>query len=241
MDDRSVVSRVVEILAAASSRAVASLADLTLLTGLPKPTVRRIAEQLVESGALTRTPWGYQVGTRLQRLGRPHASPEALAPVHDALTALHAQLGGIAWFTAHADRVDEQPELVVTDPAMRLQALREWPAPTSLSTIALTAIGQCVLSRRPELAERVARTRAGRGLRARLHASADRGAFVDDEAHTPGRRCVAVPLVHGGVLGVTVPADRSPLDALVRATLAAAARVDAAGPRDGVPLSDPHP
>lgn len=45
------------------------LAELAERTGLPKPTVLRIARELVQWGALERTPGGYQLGVRLFMLG----------------------------------------------------------------------------------------------------------------------------------------------------------------------------
>lgn len=46
-----------------------SLAELTRRTGLPKPTVYRIAGELVQWGALERTEGGYQLGVKLFMLG----------------------------------------------------------------------------------------------------------------------------------------------------------------------------
>lgn len=46
-----------------------SLAELTRRTGLPKPTVYRIARELVRWGALERTEHGYQLGVKLFMLG----------------------------------------------------------------------------------------------------------------------------------------------------------------------------
>ncbi|MUN06908.1 helix-turn-helix domain-containing protein [Agromyces luteolus] len=46
------------------------LAEITAMTSIPKPTVRRIAEDLVRRGKLERTPLGYGLGS-LRSLGPP--------------------------------------------------------------------------------------------------------------------------------------------------------------------------
>lgn len=68
---RSVSSRLLEVLFAfRPGRSRLSLADLTRSTGLPHATVRRLALELVEAGALERSPDGrLTVGIRLWQLG----------------------------------------------------------------------------------------------------------------------------------------------------------------------------
>ncbi|MCX5085729.1 IclR family transcriptional regulator [Streptomyces sp. NBC_00401] len=68
---RSVASRLFEVLFAfRTGRSRLTLADLTRETGLPHATVRRLALELVEAGALDRSPdGGFTVGIRLWQLG----------------------------------------------------------------------------------------------------------------------------------------------------------------------------
>lgn len=65
-DDRTVIGRAVAIIeAVADSRDPVSLATLTRRTGIPKATVRRIANDLAQRGMLELTPQGYRAGTQL--------------------------------------------------------------------------------------------------------------------------------------------------------------------------------
>ena len=67
MSERSMVARAVQVIdAVAASRAPATLGRLMRATALPKPTVRRIAHQLVEQGVLARTDAGYVLGARVE-------------------------------------------------------------------------------------------------------------------------------------------------------------------------------
>jgi DNA-binding IclR family transcriptional regulator len=68
--DRSVLSRAARVMDAFGAQdPVLSLNDLTARVGLPKSTVHRIAEQLVELSWLERTACGYRVGMRLFEIG----------------------------------------------------------------------------------------------------------------------------------------------------------------------------
>ncbi|MCX5426064.1 IclR family transcriptional regulator [Streptomyces sp. NBC_00078] len=98
---RSVSSRLLEVLFAfRPGRSRLSLAGLTRATGLPHATVRRLALELVEAGALDRAPDGnFSIGIRMWQLGTlaPLSVPlrTAVLPFMDDLhTALrqHVQL-----------------------------------------------------------------------------------------------------------------------------------------------------
>lgn len=80
---RSVTSRLVDIMFAfTAKRRELSLADLARLTGLPHPTVRRLALELVEAGVLNRDQRGlFTVGLRLWQLA-------TLAPHTESLRAV---------------------------------------------------------------------------------------------------------------------------------------------------------
>ncbi|WP_314176580.1 IclR family transcriptional regulator [Streptomyces winkii] len=80
---RTVSSRLLEILFAfRPGQAELSLSDLTGITGIPHPSVRRLALELVEAGALERREDGtFTVGLRLWQLG-------TLAPLTESLRTL---------------------------------------------------------------------------------------------------------------------------------------------------------
>jgi DNA-binding IclR family transcriptional regulator len=69
--ERSLVKRIFVVLNAfETSESALSLVDLTVRTGLPKPTLHRLCKQLVDEGALTRTTGGgYRLGFRLFEIG----------------------------------------------------------------------------------------------------------------------------------------------------------------------------
>jgi DNA-binding IclR family transcriptional regulator len=93
---RSVSSRLMEVMFTfRSDRTRLSLTDLAHLTGIPHPTVRRLALELVDAGALTREDDGYfTIGVRLWQLGTLAPLTESLRTVaqpfmEDLYTALH--------------------------------------------------------------------------------------------------------------------------------------------------------
>ncbi|WP_131735828.1 IclR family transcriptional regulator [Actinomadura roseirufa] len=93
---RSVSSRLLEVLFAFQpGQSVLSLADLVRTTGLPHATVRRLAMELTEAGALSRRHDGrFTIGLRLWRLGTLAPLTESLRTkaqpfMEDLYTALH--------------------------------------------------------------------------------------------------------------------------------------------------------
>ncbi|MDI2128348.1 IclR family transcriptional regulator [Yinghuangia seranimata] len=102
MDDHTVTGRVAAVIdAVAEHNQAVSLAALTRLTGIPKPTVRRIAADLVARGLLDRCEDGYLLGGRLLDWGARAAAQHGLRLVgtphiHD----LFARSGAIAWVYA---------------------------------------------------------------------------------------------------------------------------------------------
>lgn len=93
---RSVSSRLLEVLFAfGPGRSRLTLAELTRQTGMPRATVRRLALELVQAGALDMAPdGGLTVGTRLWQLGTLAPLTEPLRTVaqpfmEDLCTALH--------------------------------------------------------------------------------------------------------------------------------------------------------
>jgi DNA-binding IclR family transcriptional regulator len=197
------------------------LADLTAMTGIPKPTVRRIAEDLARRGALARTPYGYQIGATLRGLTTPRLADTGLALVHEGLTELRECVGGVAWYVEHHDQPRAQPTIALSSGSLRTQVVTAWPDPTRLETLTSTALGHATLAVRPDLLERVERAvpRAASGtvpdLSSTIARARDRGAFFDDARAVQGWRCVAVDLelriggvLSPGLLGVSVPGTR---------------------------------
>jgi DNA-binding IclR family transcriptional regulator len=76
---RSVLRRALSVMDAFEYRdRDISLAELTRRTGLPKPTVFRIVNELLTWGALERSERGYQLGVRLFMLGEKVPRPASL-------------------------------------------------------------------------------------------------------------------------------------------------------------------
>ncbi|MEV6984738.1 helix-turn-helix domain-containing protein [Sphaerisporangium sp. NPDC051017] len=70
MDDRTVTGRAAAILDAVAAGDPMTLAELTRAVGIPKPTVRRIAADLMSRRLLARCADGrYRLGVHLLELG----------------------------------------------------------------------------------------------------------------------------------------------------------------------------
>jgi DNA-binding IclR family transcriptional regulator len=159
MDDHTVVGRAVAILdCVASAAGPLPLAALTKRTGIPKPTARRIANDLAERGMLELTSDGYLAGSRLinQGLVSAHHRGSGLS-AQPYLQDLHLQTRGeLAWF-ATLDRGD----LVITATAFgrsHTAAVRN-NLPPSLSVLGssmvVMAAGRLHVAHQPELADRI--------------------------------------------------------------------------------------
>lgn len=220
MDDHTMAGRVFEILDAVGACASMGLAEIVAVTGIPKSSVHRIADDLAARGALLRTADGYRLGPRVRRLADVAPRRERFDGIESTLGELHERLGGIAWYSERGDRLVRQPTLLVANPHLRMVAVTGWPDPASLHSLLSTAHGQAVLAARPDLVERLPPTVHGRRLRDLLSSGVDRGAFFDDHTATTGWRCVAVRLAggDGGIVGVTVPGDRVKSPELIRTT-----------------------
>lgn len=157
MDDHTVAGRVAAILdVVASTPGPMALARLAAETGVPKPTVRRIANQLVARNILRRDILGYQLGLRLVELGSAAmiqlGSAELAAPfVHE----LHERTRQIAWVGALT-----QDSLVVLDLAFAREhsaAMTAWPMVMPMATMAATAAGHIMFATRPDRLQEVLR------------------------------------------------------------------------------------
>ncbi|MGW4350984.1 IclR family transcriptional regulator [Nocardia sp. NPDC004582] len=158
-DDGTVIGRAVAVLEVVTcANEAVTLAALTRATGIPKSTVRRIANALADRRMLEITPEGYLPGARLvhQALRTTRRLDRALR-IQPYLQDLHLQSAGeIAWFGAVEDG-----ELVFTDAVFSrryssvLNGAR-WPRASVLgNSIVLSAAGRLQVAHDAEQADRI--------------------------------------------------------------------------------------
>lgn len=162
MDDHTVVGRAVAILdCVASATRPLALAALTRRTGIPKPTVRRIANDLVERGMLESTAEGYAAGSRLIKQGLQSAHNRGIPVIAQPYVQdLHFQTRGeFAWFAAM-----DHGDLTMSATAFgraHVAAMRNNLSPT-LATVGsskvVMAAGRLQAAHQPEFAERILST-----------------------------------------------------------------------------------
>ncbi|RDI50548.1 IclR family transcriptional regulator [Nocardia mexicana] len=226
-DDHTVIGRAVAILDAVTEAAgPVPLAELTRRTGIPKPTVRRIANDLAERDMLARTPEGYAAGSRLIHQGPRSAfqSGHALT-VQPYLQDLHRHSRGeLAWFATMNDG-----ELTVAGAAFgrpHVPAIKAacWPSTELLGpSMVLLASGRLQIAHQPERADAVLAggwaplTRYSlmdrRRMRDLLTQARDTGFAREVEQFTLGWSCIGAVLRDGtgamiGALGITGRCDR---------------------------------
>jgi DNA-binding IclR family transcriptional regulator len=145
----------------ASAAGPLPLAELTRRTGIPKPTVRRIANNLTERGMLELTSDGYLAGSRLINQGLQSAHNRGTSVIAQPyVQELHLQTHGeFAWFATL-----DQGDLTMTATAFgraHVAALRSSLTPT-LATVGsskvVMAAGRLQAAHQPEFAERVLST-----------------------------------------------------------------------------------
>jgi DNA-binding IclR family transcriptional regulator len=217
MDDGSVTGRVLLILGTVARSAPVTLARLTRATGLPKPTVRRIANDLAARGMLTRTPEGYATGTDLRRLAlRVTQDDERRRAAGPVLRELNRQTGQSAWLSL----IDGTDLLTIEQVHGRRVPvdLLLWPRVDKLHGYVGSAGGQVVLAYRPDIAVHLDRLPARpatpyspasvRQLTEMLRRVRDTGVAIEDEQYRLGYSCLAAPVRDPagdvvGVIGVT--------------------------------------
>lgn len=234
-DDNSVLHRVALILDAFDgTEPVLSLGDLVTHSRLPKSTVHRFAQQLVELGWLERVAGGYRVGLRLFEVGglagRRKRLVECAGPHLQRLSA------ATSW-AVHLG-ILQGPEVVylVKLPAKGVEV------PTrdgGRMPAHCTGLGKAMLAWTPvEVVDEVIalgldrRTPStivhGDQLRRELDATRARGVAYDQEEACAGVSCVAAPIRGSGraiaavsVTGFTSGFDVSTVEGHVRRTAAA--------------------
>ena len=204
MDDHTVTGRVVALLdAVAALGDSATLAELTRGTGIPKPTVRRIAEDLVRRGLLDRGEDGYRLGTRLVELGVRAAEQQDL---HHAITPhaqdLFARSGEIVCGGAFTDSAVTVIDTVFGFNRAVDMRRGSWPTRFDHPGFLATAVGRLVLADRPDLFARLTSrpltpftrdtTTSCAHLRSALDVVRDTGVAVEHNQVMSGFSCVAV-------------------------------------------------
>lgn len=186
---RGVLEGTFELLAAVERVGQAGLTRLASECGLPKTTVYRLLEQLVELGAVERCAAGYRMGPRMFRLGQqwqPYPGLRAVAkePMRRLVGATGATVGiSVLW----------QGQTLVLDwipgeaaPAAVLRAGVVWPWFTAGGKVLAAA----AYPRLPTGSVPASWPREAAAIR-------ERAVAFDREEVLPGVCCAAVP-VHGG-------------------------------------------
>ena len=226
MDDGTVIGRATEIIFAVNEwSGPISLANLTRMTGIPKPTVRRIADTLVARGLLSRAESGYSAGFTLVRIGvraLQRSSVDALVrPYLDEL--YRRSRGGVAWYAT----VDQAGVTIVATahgniPAELLPPT--WPSRMSETGegFAATVPGRLWLAAKPdriaelpteEIRRITPHTVVAPGLIRQLVSRAHDEEYAEEREQVRlGVQCCAVPLLDRlgaivGIVGVTAPTN----------------------------------
>ena len=197
------------------------LSALARASGIAKSTAYRLAEQLVELGAVQCIEHRYYIGPAMERIGRgwqpdPRLRQSAQAPVHD----LAVRCGGMA-----ALRILHEHRLrFVCATAPRGYA--QWPNPADAESIARTATGRVLYAAQPAGEVALPDCWTQREWRKLRDSIRDPGATVVDHGDAVvGMRCVSAPVwwpgggCAGAVTAMVFPAHlRSSLLDLVSRT-----------------------
>ena len=249
---------------AASGQPV-SLPALTSATGLPKPTLHRMLQQLEGAGLLRRESDGrhYATGARLRRLAENLLLHDSLHGArHAVLRALVDEVGESCNLTALSGS-----EVVYLDRVETAAPLRFYLQPGSRVPVHCSASGKIFLAQmtreqRRRLLAHAPLERCTPGtitdldrLEREIKRVQREHLAIDDEEFLPGLVCVAVLVPHGSgapsnlCVAVQAPALRVPaakakglVPALQRAAAALGAiDADAAASGAGPPASGPAP
>ncbi len=208
VDDHTMVGRAFTVIdACLADSAPTTLAALTRMTGLPKPTVRRIAEDLTHRGLLTRTPAGYTAGPSLAAYAtralrdvestRHHVTPQ--------LTDLHGRTGAVTC-VIRTECLDQWhlTASIYNQVAADSGYAEAWPRDAMNPAILASAFGQVALAGVRDHAEDLLRTGVPRMTpytarhpmqisRALDRAHTD-GEALEHEGLVEGWSCLAVPI-----------------------------------------------
>ncbi len=210
---------VLDALAAADGPA--TLADISVQVGLPKPTVHRLLAQLESAGVVMREPQGkrFSVGARMSRLAlQVLANSTQRGSRHAILRALVDELGETCNLT-----ILDRAEVVYLDRVDTASPLRVNLQPGSRVPLHCSASGKLLLALLPaQQRERVVanailtrftdNTLATReALEAELARIRREKAGTDNEEYLTGLVCVAVPVSDAGGRAIAAVAMQAPV------------------------------
>lgn len=217
-----------------------TLSELTDRSRLPKSTVHRVAEALIEVGALERVDGGFQLGTRLFELGELVPRKRtlrriALPYMQDLYEATHE--------TVHL-AVPDGTDVLYLD---KISGHRTSDAPSRIGgrmPLYCTGVGKAILAfSSPSLLESVLEVGLERlspytitvpdVLRQNLTTIRERGVAFDHEESQVGISCAAAPILYQdrgaiGSVSVTGPTARVNLPRLAPAVQTAALAISRA-------------
>ena len=237
MDDHTVIGRAMAIIdATLDADQPISLAQLSRLTQIPKPTVRRIANTLAGRGLLTRNAVGYAPGQRLITAGNRAAERQGIRMVSAPyLQELFERAGGFIWLIETTSLDHLTLVTSVYDHTAVLYS-NDWPRNFDEPGIIASALGQVVLAGHPDRVEGLLQRGIPRLTRhtpiqprhvlAALARATSEGLAVEHEQMLLGWSCLAIPVAGPGadhaVLGVVDRTARFDAGKLRRAALTAA-------------------
>jgi DNA-binding IclR family transcriptional regulator len=232
IDDHTVIGRSLAVLAVVEGGdpEVVSLAEITRSTGVPKPTVRRIAERLSRHEVLTKAPGGYRLGTAAEAFGQRVAERRRERDrVRPVLLDLFATVGGAIFLST----CDDNGRIGVADVLLGRDTARlsgpSWQDVCNDPAVLLSATAPLALPQFPELLSRLrsappvrltpyspttSRWFDGEATRGR-----ELGYAVEHEQMRVGWSCLAVPVPGDGgrgVLSVAVPVHRLRIRPMLR-------------------------
>jgi IclR family transcriptional regulator, acetate operon repressor len=234
-DDRSVLGRVLSILdVVAQDAGEVGLSELARRTGLKKPTVHRLATEMVRYRLLDRGAYGYRLGFHLFELGHRVQVSRALRdialPFMEDLYEISHEIVQLA--------VLDGADVVCLE---KLTGHRSYEAPAWVGgrqPAHCTALGKAILSRSPEVVvERVIAAGLPRrthrsvtdpaAFRAELARVRDEGVAFDMEEGVREISCVAAPVCNSEglpivALSIAGPSYRIPVGRLAGAVRASA-------------------
>ncbi len=202
-----------------------TLVELARKTGLPKPTVFRLANTLVSRSYLDRVGGGYEVGLRCFSLGnvfRDSVDLRTRALPH--LIALRDETGETVQLAVLSSENIVYVERVFSTNAVAYMRSRVG----AVLPAYCTGLGKALLAyEAPEAVQKFldrvtlepltsSTITSAEQFRAELEATRQRGFAVDDQEREYGVRCIAAAVFdHSGravaALSVSVPAERLPL------------------------------
>lgn len=227
VDANSVLGRAAMIVNAFDNgKPVLTLTEITTITGLPRSTVHRFAEQLIAIGWLERAASGYRVGTRLFEVG---SRSERLDRLRRAANPWMFRLHEASRLTVHLAVLDGDEILYVDKIAARGHSL---PSRVGHRMDAhCTALGRAMIAHTSATEiERVVHSGLQQHtphtattpseFRAKLDDVLHTGVAVDDEEAVAGNMCVAAPIRGSGraVAAISITGPRADFDLKRHAT-----------------------